>query len=147
MCTAGVVLPVPVASCRHHHRSLDPKKLIEVEFSRLPPRMTMARMQRLFRLPEQTSLISLRPMTADDVPSAQKLLNKCLQKFNLSVHFSEDEFAHWLLPREGVIQSYVNVDPKTNEVTDFISFYHLPSSVMNNPKCAHLNAACSFYAT
>jgi len=143
--TAGVVLPVPVASCRYYHRSLDPKKLIEVEFSRLPPRMTMARMQRLFRLPEQTSLSSLRPMTADDVPSAHKLLTRYLQKFNLSVIFSEDEFAHWLLPREGVIQSYVNVDPKTNEVTDFISFYHLPSSIMKNPKHTHLNAAYSFY--
>jgi len=143
--TAGVVLPVPVASCRYYHRSLDPKKLIEVEFSRLPPRMTMARMQRLFRLPEQTALTSLRPMTPDDVSSAHKLLSKYLQKFNLSVIFSEEEFAHWLLPREGVIQSYVNTDPKTNEVTDFISFYHLPSSIMQNPKHTHLNAAYSFY--
>ena len=143
--TAGVVLPVPVASCRYYHRSLDPKKLIEVEFSRLPPRMTMARMQRLFRLPEQTALTSLRPMTSEDVPSAHKLLSKYLQKFNLSVIFTLEEFAHWLMPREGVVQSYVNTDPKTNEVTDFISFYHLPSSIMQNPKHTHLNAAYSFY--
>jgi hypothetical protein len=32
-----------VASCRYYHRSLNPKKLIEVGFSRLAPRMTMAR--------------------------------------------------------------------------------------------------------
>jgi hypothetical protein len=41
--TAGLVLPVPVSTCRYYHRSLDPKKLIEVGFSRLAPRMTMAR--------------------------------------------------------------------------------------------------------
>ena len=28
--TAGVVLPKPVGKCRYHHRSLNPKKLIEV---------------------------------------------------------------------------------------------------------------------
>lgn len=33
--TAGVVLPKPVASCRYYHRSLNPKKLIDVGFSAL----------------------------------------------------------------------------------------------------------------
>ena len=28
--TAGIVLPKPVACCRYYHRSLNPKKLIEV---------------------------------------------------------------------------------------------------------------------
>lgn len=50
--TAGVVLPKPVASCRYWHRSLQPKKLIEVGFSRLAPRMTMARTQKLYALPD-----------------------------------------------------------------------------------------------
>ena len=50
--TAGVVLPKPVASCSYFHRSLDPKKLIEIGFSRLAPRMTMARTIKLYKLPE-----------------------------------------------------------------------------------------------
>jgi glycylpeptide N-tetradecanoyltransferase len=50
--TAGVVLPKPVASCRYWHRSIQPKKLIEVGFSRLAPRMTMARTQKLYALPD-----------------------------------------------------------------------------------------------
>ena len=33
--TAGVVLPKPVSVCRYWHRSLNPKKLIEVGFSTL----------------------------------------------------------------------------------------------------------------
>jgi hypothetical protein len=33
--TAGVLIPKPVATCRYYHRSLNPKKLIEVNFSRL----------------------------------------------------------------------------------------------------------------
>ena len=52
--TAGVLLPKPIASCRYHHRSINPKKLIEVGFSRVAPRMTMARTIRLYKLPEET---------------------------------------------------------------------------------------------
>lgn len=33
--TAGVVLPKPVSICRYWHRSLNPKKLIDVGFSPL----------------------------------------------------------------------------------------------------------------
>ena len=38
--TAGVVLPKPVAECQYYHRSLNPKKLVSVGFSRLPVRLS-----------------------------------------------------------------------------------------------------------
>lgn len=142
--TAGVVLPVPVASCRYFHRSLDPKKLVEIGFSRLHPRMTMARMQKLYRLPSETTTPRLRLMTKKDVPSAHALLMTYLKKFKLTVAFTPEEFEHWLLPRDGVVKSYVATDMEGN-VTDLCSYYHLPSSVMNNPKHTTLKAAYSFY--
>jgi hypothetical protein len=40
--TAGVVLPKPVCGCRYWHRSLNPKKLIEVRFSSLQVRTHIA---------------------------------------------------------------------------------------------------------
>lgn len=143
--TAGVVLPVPVSNCQYFHRSIEPKKLVEVGFSRLSARMTMARMQKLYRLPTAPVTPGLRLMTKEDVPSAHKLLTTHLKKYDLVVHFTQDEFAHWLLPRDGVIRSYVAVSEETGEVTDFCSFYYLPSSVINNPKHSVLNAAYSFY--
>ena len=36
--TAGVVLPKPIATCQYWHRSLNPKKLISINFSRLAVR-------------------------------------------------------------------------------------------------------------
>jgi hypothetical protein len=36
--TAGVLLPKPVATCQYWHRSLNPKKLISINFSRLQVR-------------------------------------------------------------------------------------------------------------
>lgn len=50
--TAGVHLPTPVSICRYWHRSLNPKKLVDVEFSSLHRRMTLQRMIRIYRLPE-----------------------------------------------------------------------------------------------
>jgi glycylpeptide N-tetradecanoyltransferase len=78
--TAGVVLPKPVAECRYWHRSLNPKKLVDIGFSRIAERQTMARLVKLYRLPDKPSTYGLRPMTPEDVPSACKLLNNYLQK-------------------------------------------------------------------
>jgi len=142
--TAGVVLPKPIARCRYWHRSLNPKKLIDVGFSRIGPRMTMARTIKLYRLKDTPSL-ALRPMTLADVPSACKLLNTYLKKFKLAVHFSEADFAHWLLPRKGVVDSYVIANSDDGVVTDLISLYHLPSTIIGHAQYKTLNAVYSYY--
>ena len=43
----------PARNCdRYYHRSLQPKKLVDVGFSSLAPRMTMNRLVRIYALPE-----------------------------------------------------------------------------------------------
>ena len=140
--TAGVVLPVPVASARYHHRSLNPKKLVAVGFSRLAPRMTLARLTKLYKLPTEQQLPQLRVMEPRDVPGVHKLLTKYLEKFLLKVLFEEDEVGHWLLPREGVINSFV-IENSEGIITDMCSYYHLPSSILGRDDT--LRAAYSFY--
>ena len=54
-----------------------------------------------------------------------------------------EEIAHILVPREGVVNSYVL--EKDGTITDFCSFYHLPSTVMTNPAHSKLNAVYSYY--
>ncbi|XP_071455974.1 glycylpeptide N-tetradecanoyltransferase 2 isoform X4 [Marmota flaviventris] len=85
--TAGVVLPKPVATCRYWHRSLNPRKLVEVKFSHLSRNMTLQRTMKLYRLPDSSS----------------------------------------------------------GKLTDFLSFYTLPSTVMHHPAHKSLKAAYSFY--
>jgi glycylpeptide N-tetradecanoyltransferase len=139
--TAGTVLPVPVASVRYYHRSLNPKKLVTVGFSRLGNRMTMARMQKLYKLPDEPLTPGLRPMEEKDVDGVHELLNGYLAKFQLKILFSKEDVAHWLLPRDKVIESFVvETDGK---ITDFISFYHLPSSILRH--ASTLYAAYSYY--
>jgi glycylpeptide N-tetradecanoyltransferase len=143
--TAGVTIPTPIASCRYYHRSLNPKKLIEIKFSHLKPRMTMARTIKLYKLPDNPQVPGIRPLEDKDVPSARNLLMKYLSKFDLFMNFNDDEFRHWFSPIEDVIYTYVVEDPETKEITDLISFYSLPSTVIGNVKYPQLKAAYSFY--
>lgn len=142
--TAGAVLPRPVTSSRYYHRSLNPKKLIEVGFSRLQPRMTMARTIKLYAVKPETSTPGIRPLQAEDVPSASVLLKDYLSRFSMYASMDEEELSHWLLPRKGVIYSYVVEDPETGDITDLVSFYSLPSSIIKHPTYKTLNAAYSF---
>jgi Myristoyl-CoA:protein N-myristoyltransferase, N-terminal domain len=51
--TAGVVLPKPVATCRYWHRSINPRKLVDVGFTHLSERSTMSRLIKLNKLPQK----------------------------------------------------------------------------------------------
>ncbi|XP_026661408.1 glycylpeptide N-tetradecanoyltransferase 1-like [Phoenix dactylifera] len=143
--TAGVVIPTPVATCQYWHRSLNPKKLIDVGFSRVGDRMTMSRTIRLYKLPESPATPGLRKMELHDVAAVTRLLRKYLGRFVAAPDFDENDVEHWLLPREDVVESYLVECPETHEVTDFFSFYSLPSSILSNQNYSVLKAAYSFY--
>lgn len=128
-CTHGLSLR------RYWHRSLNPRKLIEVKFSHLSRNMTMQRTMKLYRLPEVSEstrsihgecttspslalfLIffffqspktsGLRPMTKKDVPVVHRLLRDYLSQFNLVPAMNQEEVEHWLLPRENIIDTYL----------------------------------------
>lgn len=142
--TAGAVLPRPVSSSRYYHRSLNPKKLIEVGFSRLQPRMTMTRTMKLYAVKPQTSVPGIRQMKTEDTTAACALLMKYLDQFDMHVDMTVEEFCHWLLPRKNVIYSYVVEDPATREITDMVSFYSLPSSIIKHPIHKKLHAAYAY---
>jgi glycylpeptide N-tetradecanoyltransferase len=104
--------------------------------------MTVARLQKLYKLPVETSTPGLRPMEAKDVKGVHQLLTSYLKKFQLCVMFKEEEIAHWLLPRAKVIDTFV-VEGQDGSVTDMCSFYHLPSTILGRDDT--LFAAYSYY--
>jgi len=142
--TAGVVLPRPISECRYYHRSLNPKKLIDVGFSHLGPRMTMARTIKLYKVPDTPQLSGMRKMEQKDVHRVAELVTGYLKKFSLHPEFSPEEIGHWMLPRDGVIYSFVR-ESSTGEVTDVCSFYSLPSTILGNDKYNLLKAAYSYW--
>ena len=76
--TAGVLIPTPFGEARYYHRSLNPKKLVESNFSSLGKNQTLARMIKLYKLPEKPQIEGLRPMKNKDVAPVHKLLNDFL---------------------------------------------------------------------
>merc|ERR1719228_1370084 len=144
--TAGVVLPKPVGICRYWHRSLNPKKLIEVKFSHLSRNMTMQRHLKLYKLPENTKTPGIREFKTSDVDAVTDLLNGYAKKFDLTPVFTSADVLHWFIPQTDIIEAYVVEDPsQPGKLTDFISFYTLPSTVMNHPQHNSIKAAYSFY--
>ena len=67
-----------------------------------------------------------------------------LSKLEPAPTFTEDDFSHWFLPRDHIIECYV-VEKEAGKITDMLSFYSLPSTVMNHPQHKTLRAAYSFY--
>jgi len=124
---------------------LNPKKLIDVGFSRLGARMTMSRTIKLYKLPDSTATPGFRKMEPHDVPAVTRLLRKYLSQFLVAPDFDEDDVEHWLLPKVDVIDSYLVESPETHEITDFCSFYTLPSSILGNQNYSTLKAAYSYY--
>jgi glycylpeptide N-tetradecanoyltransferase len=105
--TAGVFLPKPIGSCRYWHRSINPKKLIDVKFSHLSRNMTLQRTVKLYKLPDEHKISGFRPLEAKDVKKVHKLLNEYLTKFDLAPVFELEEIIHWFTPREDVVDSFV----------------------------------------
>lgn len=143
--TAGVLIPLPIAKTTYWHRSLNPKKLVDVGFSSLPANTPMARYVKILKLPDQADVKGLREMKKSDVANVHKILVQYLKKFDVHLHFSVEDVEHFLVPRPGVIDSYVVENPETKEITDFLSFYHLPSSILKHEEHKTLHVAYSYY--
>ena len=74
------------------------------------------------------------------------LLNNYLSRFDLTPIFNTADVLHWFTPQPNIIESFVVEDPDTpGKLTDFVSFYTLPSTVMNHPQ--HTSIKVSQHST
>ncbi|ORY31759.1 Myristoyl-CoA:protein N-myristoyltransferase, N-terminal domain-domain-containing protein [Naematelia encephala] len=154
--TAGVVIPTPIGTSRYYHRNLNPPKLVDIGFAALPRGMTIARLVRQYAVSSHPRIPGFREMMQSDVPQVGALLRRYLSRFEVTQTFAKDEeIEHWFLSghgrdvdgerKEQVVWAYVVEDPTTHLVTDLVSFYSLPSTVMKHKKHNLLNAAYLFY--
>ena len=142
--TAGVVLPGLLGKARYYHRPLNYKKLVEVGFTVIPFDRTLEQMTLKFHLAKEHQLSdSFRSMRVTDMAQVTKLLASYQDSFALHPVLSEDEAAHWLLPRPDILYSYVV--EKDGIISDFISFYSLPSTVVHQLKHNSIKVAYLFY--
>lgn len=149
--TAGQVLPTPISCSRYYHRTLRARKLVEIGFSAVPHGMTMAQHEARYALPSTTSVRGLRPIRPADVPAVARLLRRYMARFDMAPRFTDAEVQHMFIrappqmeDTQPVIWAYV-VEQPDGRISDFFSFYNLPSSVLGNDKHDTLAAAYLFY--
>lgn len=128
--TGGQELPNVITRARYYHRKINCRKLVDCGFSYLPRNMTMEELEEKFSLPEEPAL-PLRPLEERDIPRCLELLNQHNSKYNLQFYrvFSEEELKHTLIADSpGIVYSYVL--ETDGVVTDFTSFYCVPSTIL-----------------
>ncbi|KAG9102973.1 glycylpeptide N-tetradecanoyltransferase [Ceratobasidium sp. 370] len=155
--TAGVVIPTPISTARYHHRLIQVEKLVEAGFTHVPRGSTLARMLRLNSVPSETKTAGLREMEDGDIKEVLALYETYMRRFTLAPIMSEEEMRHHMLSGRGigepidgrrqaqVVWAYVVQNPETNAITDFFSFYSLPSTITKSTKHEVVDAAYLFY--
>ncbi|KAI0034011.1 Myristoyl-CoA:protein N-myristoyltransferase, N-terminal domain-containing protein [Vararia minispora EC-137] len=151
--TGGIVIPTPVSTCRYFHRTLNVPKLVDVKFTFVPRNMTLARMIRLYKVPSTPHLArsGLREMEDRDVEAVAALYSRYMERFDLVPLMSVDEVLHQFMSGRGVGEISTvtgrrdRQNSETHKITDFFSFYSLPSTVINHPRHNLLEAAYLFY--
>uniref|UniRef100_H3A6P8 Glycylpeptide N-tetradecanoyltransferase n=1 Tax=Latimeria chalumnae TaxID=7897 RepID=H3A6P8_LATCH len=145
--TAGVVLPKPVATCRYWHRSLNPRKLVEVKFSHLSRNMTLQRTMKLYRLPDNTASTGAQSLEIQENRNMKFIFSLNVLQGMLLNASNSDTAQHsnnFVFPNKVVFLCFV-YENSSGVLTDFLSFYTLPSTVMHHPVHKSLKAAYSFY--
>ena len=141
--TSGTMLPKPFAQCTYYHRSLNIKKLLDIRFTYLSPNLNLARAKGIYKLQKEPTVNGIRPMEEKDVEEVTKLLEEHESRFKVRGFYSAEEVKHWFLPKKNVVYSFVREN--NGKITDFISFYSLPSSVLQHESYKKLFACYSFF--
>jgi len=122
-------------------------------------------MIRINKLPSTPQLgnptYGLREMDDGDIPAVTGLFMHYMQRFDMAPVMTMEEVRHQFLSGQGegykekeswgtrrqgqVTWSYVVENPETHKITDFFSFYSLPSTIINQTKHKLLEAAYLFY--
>ncbi|KAI9508279.1 N-myristoyl transferase [Russula earlei] len=161
--TAGVVIPTPISTCRYYHRTLNVPKLVDAKFTYVPRNMTIARMIRQYKVPSNPSLsrAGLREMEEKDVAAVAELFKRYMGRFDMIPLMDEEDVRHQFLSGRGkgeksagrrpgqVVWTYVvearEMNPESHAITDFFSFYALPSTIVSNPRHNLLEAAYLYH--
>lgn len=122
--TGGSPFFFSFARVQYFHRPINVEKLVEMNF-------VPAYMCRHGRFHVSTPRRRIRPMQAADVDEMMLLYRKECQNYELFEVFNREAFLHALLPRDGVVHTYVVGDKVPEEfVSFFIANAHYPKTDM-----------------
>jgi glycylpeptide N-tetradecanoyltransferase len=124
-------LPKPFSKYEYYYRNINLKKLIDVQYTYLPPKMSLGKALKNNELPDEPQISGFRKMTDKDLDQIYELITKNRNNYLIYDILSKEEIEHWLLPRNNIIYTYV-LEDENNKITDFCSFYGLSRTILNN---------------
>ena len=136
-------LPKPFSKCDYFYRSINLKKLIDIQYTSLPGKISLGKALKNHELPDEPLISGFRKMTEKDLEQIYELIEKNRKKYNINEVLSKEEILHYFLPRNNIIYSYV-LEDENNKITDFFIFYALTRTILsNNSKYKKINLAYS----
>lgn len=132
--TSGTILPKPMATSRYTHRPIQWDNLYRFGFSGLPKDETKASMMAKYALSNDTKTPGWRAMELKDVDAVFELYNSFRKKYLVSQQMSREEVFHWIYGGKHQDNKKVHafvVEDAQGKLTDFISFYVLPFTVLS----------------
>jgi len=138
--TATPVFTKPFSRCYYYNRILNPEKISHMvsnqeESTSNSNAHKQARLDSLNQI--DFTIQGIRPMKESDVPGVHALMSEHLSKYRFAPIWTEDEVAHFLIPRENIVQTWVVEDPENGEISDLFSYYCLDSNIMPRKTLVH----------
>ena len=140
--TASNDLPNSLMKCSYYHRPLNIPKLVDIKFIEKPDKISLQGFSKLFKILDNTT-INIRQIEPKDYNICCKLLNDYNNKFKISVIFNQEEFNNHFAFKENIIETFVVEN--NYQITDFISFFFIPSKLNNDTKHIYLSKAYVYY--
>ena len=136
-------LPKPFSKCEYYYRCINLKKLIDVQYTSLSPKLSLGKALKNHELPSKPQISGFRKMEEKDIDQIDELIKKKRSIYKIYEIFSKEEIAHYFLPRNNIIYTYV-LEDENNKITDFFSFYGITRTILdNNAKYKKINLAYS----
>jgi glycylpeptide N-tetradecanoyltransferase len=156
-CT-GTLIPRPFTYATYWQRPINFVKLQEIGYVTVPNHLKIFEnfiekseeyysIENVFNYSNLKKIKSegFRKLKKDDIKKCYTLFNDYIKKFRIVPLYTLEEFEHWIIPRKKIVYSYV-IENNDKEIIDFVSFYNLPSSIINkNDKYDNITGAYLFY--
>ena len=139
-------LSMPFCSVVAHNRIISAKILLETGFVKLDETITLDAVKKTSKLPDEPTVDGFKKMEESHVDQAFDLFNQYMKKYNFHPIFSKDQFKTEFYNNK-FITTYI-IENKKGEVLDLVSYYTLPSLVLNkNEKYKTIKRGYLYYYT
>jgi len=124
----------PITSPTYYYRPIDIEKLVSTGHVKSVESANELRQR--FKVDFTPAIKCFHTLAEKDIPEALELMHQEINKRQLGLVLTEEEFYHYFLRFDNIVKTFIIRDPITGELTELISFYTHESAT--GGKQAHL---------